>query len=167
MTLRLFIAVWFAVTLPALSPEGVPKDAKETSPGVYRQVDKDGKAWVYRRTPFGYQKSAEAGATEPDAKAKSGESRVTPFGKTTQSAPVKEDAPAPAAGTTVKTPFGDTKTPQSTVQTKVIEDGDVLRFERPSPFGMSRWTRKKSELTEDEKKLWESQRTSPGQTNPQ
>jgi hypothetical protein len=31
----------------------IPKDAVQTTPGFYRWTDKDGKAWTYRRTPFG------------------------------------------------------------------------------------------------------------------
>jgi hypothetical protein len=116
----------------AETPEGVPKNAKESSPGVYRLVDKEGKAWVYRRTPFGYQKSAE---TEPD-EAKDLER-------------VKAEA-----GAEVNTPFGKTTLPRSAVMVKVTEEGDSVRFERPTPFGVSRWIRKKSELTDDERKLW-------------
>jgi hypothetical protein len=116
----------------AETPEGVPKNAKESLPGVYRLVDKDGKAWVYRKTPFGYQKSAE---TEPD------EAKAIDH--------VKAEA-----GTQVDTPFGKTTVPRSAVTVKVTEDGDSVRFERPTPFGISRWTRKKSELTDEEKKLW-------------
>ena len=40
------------------------------------------------------------------------------------------------------------------VETKVIDDGDSLRFERPGPFGLYKWTKKKSELTRDEQALW-------------
>lgn len=34
---------------------------------------------------------------------------------------------------------------------KVTEDGDIVRFERPGPFGVSKWEKKKSELDESEK----------------
>ena len=43
----------------------VPKDAVETSPGFYRWTDKDGKAWMYRRSPFGvtrFPAAAEPGS---------------------------------------------------------------------------------------------------------
>ena len=36
---------------------------------------------------------------------------------------------------------------------KVTEAGDEIRFERTTPFGHNVWTRKKSELTADEKLL--------------
>jgi hypothetical protein len=40
-------------------------------------------------------------------------------------------------------------------ETHVVEDGDGVRFERNTPFGMQRWRRKKSELTEQEKQIFE------------
>jgi hypothetical protein len=44
---------------------------------------------------------------------------------------------------------------------KVTDQGDKVSFENPSPFGPQRWTRKKSELTDDEKvALQRSQRES-------
>jgi len=39
------------------------------------------------------------------------------------------------------------------------EDGDTIRFERPSPFGPYRWQRKKSELSESERAIWNRQRS--------
>jgi hypothetical protein len=38
---------------------------------------------------------------------------------------------------------------------KVTEEGDQLRFERRTPFGVSRWTKKKTELDELEQRAWE------------
>lgn len=38
---------------------------------------------------------------------------------------------------------------------KVFEEGDELRFERRTPFGVSRWTKKKTELDELEQRAWE------------
>jgi len=70
----------------------VPADAVQISPGLYRWQDKDGKSWMYRRSPFGVSRWEEGSA---DAKQKSaiettmaveqGESirfeRDSPFGK--------------------------------------------------------------------------------------
>lgn len=39
--------------------------------------------------------------------------------------------------------------------TKAVEDGDLIRFERPSPFGVSHWERKKGELNEMERAVWD------------
>ena len=37
---------------------------------------------------------------------------------------------------------------------KAIEDGDTVRFERPGPFGVYKWQKKKSDLDEMEKAAW-------------
>jgi len=60
-----------------------------------------------------------------------------------------------------KTPFGlarledkpaETKAAASTGPvTTATEDGDIVRFERPGPFGMYRWQKKKTELDDDER----------------
>ena len=47
-----------------------------------------------------------------------------------------------------------------TVATKAVEAGDVIKFERPSPFGPYRWEKKKTDLTDDEKAAWEASRKS-------
>ena len=39
--------------------------------------------------------------------------------------------------------------------THVVEEGDHLRFERRTPFGMQRWVRKKTDLTAEERQIWE------------
>jgi hypothetical protein len=64
-----------------------------------------------------------------------------------------------------RTPFGFTKSEESPDEVKaqtsasggvtVVESGDSLKFSRPSPFGPYRWTRKKSELNEFERAVWE------------
>jgi hypothetical protein len=65
-----------------------------------------------------------------------------------------------------RTPFGWMKAERKDVpeaapaaaalpETRVVEDGDGVRFERNTPFGMQRWRRKKSELTEQEKQIFE------------
>ncbi len=71
-----------------------------------------------------------------------------------------------------KTPFGVSrsdgkavKAPEKTqppADLKVIEAGDSLRFEQPSPFGLRKWARKKSELTEMEKAAWELSKAGKG-----
>ena len=38
---------------------------------------------------------------------------------------------------------------------KVFEEGEELRFERRTPFGVSRWRKKKTELDELEQRAWE------------
>src|SRR4051794_8973598 len=124
----------------AQSTDRLPKGATEVSPGMYKVVDKDGKVSMYRKTPFGVQKLSEdaAKAAEKGESATpppDGSKRMTPFGVTSTA----DHAPASPGAS----PFGQSKSVVS-VQTKVTEDGDTLRFERPTPFGVTRWTRKKS-----------------------
>jgi hypothetical protein len=43
---------------------------------------------------------------------------------------------------------------------KITEDGDSIKFEREGPFGMYKWSKKKTELTDQEKAAWEAQKAS-------
>jgi len=94
-----------AATLP-----GIPADAKEIEPGLYRYTDRDGKTWLMRKTPFGVGKWED----KPDAQ--------------------------PAVV-------------QSNVPVTIKDLGDSIQFTRDSPFGPSKWTRKKTELTDEEKAI--------------
>jgi hypothetical protein len=76
--------------------------------------------------------------------------------------------------TYIKTPFGIVKraadeatvksAPPDPALTKAIDKGDTVRFERKSPFGTISWEKKKSELTDDERHILDSQ-TAPASTN--
>jgi len=78
-----------------------------------------------------------------------------------------------------KTPFGVVRYIEPVSEAKAeeeipkgmtaVEEGDSIRFERPTPFGKHRWTRKKTELTELEQKVWERdrQKSVPAKSNPQ
>ena len=67
-----------------------------------------------------------------------------------------------------KTPFGVVRYPEPPPDSQppdeippgmtAVEDGDSVRFERPSPFGKHRWTRKKTEMTDLERRAWERDR---------
>jgi hypothetical protein len=137
-----------------LAEEKVPKGAERISPDVHRYVDKDGKAWLYRQTPFGITKTAEEQAsTKAQApEASSSGTRMTPFGETK------------AGGAIEETARGRQSSGGSAVKTNVIEDADSLRFERPSPFGVYKWSRKKTELTADEQRLWDEHKASASVT---
>lgn len=80
--------------------------------------------------------------THTDASGKKWIYRQTPFGWARREEGSEQPASAPA----------------NQVETRVIEDGDSLRFERPGPFGIYKWTKKKSDLTEDEQSLWKLSR---------
>ncbi len=70
--------------------------------------------------------------------------RQTPFGISKF-----EDTPAPAQ-----------QPPAASEPTAVTDLGDSVRFERKTAFGNSQWTRKKTELTDDEKALVAGQQQS-------
>ena len=63
--------------------------------------------------------------------------------------------------TFVKTPFGVSRTevpppPATSVSpadTKAFDEGDKVRFERHSPFGIVKWEKKKTEMTDEERDL--------------
>src|SRR5262245_38354163 len=57
-----------------------------------------------------------------------------------------------------KTPFGLSKSPE-TPDVNAFEDGENVRFERLTPFGVSKWTRKKTELTKEEQEIWDRSKT--------
>jgi len=90
---------------------------------------------------------------------------IVPFALALGAGKAAEEKPKGKAATGYTTPFGvlhsDGKTaephakPQPPLDFKVTEEGDSLRFERPSPFGVRKWTRKKTDLTEMEKAAWE------------
>ena len=142
----------------------LPKDATKNQDGTYSWIDKEGKQWMYRKTAAGYVRSLtgavqRAPLTIPkDAVAnpdgsyiwtdKAGQKwafRNSPFGvmKTPWT------APAPSGAEPVDT------------VTKVIDKGDTVRFERPSPFGVTGYEKKKSELNEDERRLYEASKAKP------
>lgn len=113
---------------PRQKPMQIPADAKEIRPGIWRWVDKSDQPWIYWNTPFGVARSPE----KPGAEIKPAE----------PVAPGQAGATAPAGAVEVD---GVTMT----------EEGDSIRFERRTPFGASRLVKKKSELTADERRLWE------------
>jgi hypothetical protein len=61
------------------------------------------------------------------------------------------------------TPFGETRS-RAAVPVRVTEDGDTLRFERQTPFGVQRWSKPKNDLTEAESQAWDAQRNSNSST---
>lgn len=72
----------------------VPDGAVQVSPGLYRWTDKDGKGWMYRRTPFGVSRweadsedTKQKAIIEQTTAVEQGDSvrfeRANPFGKHT------------------------------------------------------------------------------------
>ena len=104
---------------PAPQAVTIPKDAVPNADGTsYLYTDKQGKKWVYAKTPFGIIKNAYS-----------------------------ENAAA--------------ATPAKDSMTKAIDKGDTVRFERPGPFGVMSWEKKKIDLTDDERHTLESSSAKP------
>lgn len=102
----------------------IPADAVEAGPSTWKYTDRDGKKWIYRKTPFGVVRVEDVPESEK---------------------------PVPAGPE------------QRTKSWKVTDLGDKVAFENASPFGPQKWTKKKSELNEDEKAaLARAQRETPG-----
>ena len=116
------------------------------------------------------QASASTGPSAPKAakKATAATKATTP-----QPLTIPADAVANADGTFawtdkqgkkwtyVKTPFGVMRsevTPAPTASAslagvKAFDEGDKVRFEQPSPFGVIKWEKKKTEMTDEERDL--------------
>jgi hypothetical protein len=107
-------------TTPAPQAMTIPKDAVPNADGTsYLYTDKQGKKWVYAKTPFGIIKNA--------------------YSDTAANA-----APAQDSGLT-----------------KAIDKGDTVRFERPGPFGVMSWEKKKADLTDDERHTLDASSANP------
>lgn len=74
----------------------------------------------------------------------------------------------------VRTPFGVMKSPAeqapapvtaSLANAKVIDAGDKVRFETKTPFGVITREKSKTDLTDDERKLYESQNPAQAKQN--
>lgn len=91
------------------------------------------------KTPFGVFKGAAKAQPAPAPPPVAG-SRKTPFGVFKNEGDSRQNAAAPAAVPGIRV---------------VGETQDEVTFERKSPFGPSRWQRKKSEMDEDERSAWE------------
>jgi hypothetical protein len=153
-------------------PEGVPAGAVAVDGANWRWVDKDGRSWLYRPTPFGMMRSEEAKQTAGKRPAGlpvealplaegtwrwvDGEQKVwlfqdTPSGLMKTPAPKNMDQPREAKG-------ADVARDPVLQLISVKEEGETLRFTRPGPFGTYSWVRKKTELDPDETIVWERAR---------
>ncbi len=113
----------------------IPAGAVKTEDGSYRWTDAHGKVWLYRDTPFGVSRLAEASANVPPGYV------ATPFGVTKKAADTAPAAPVVS---------GD---PNEHVT--AVAHGDMIRFEKPNPFGSTAWEKKATDLTPDEQKIWD------------
>ncbi len=107
-----------AVKKPAPQPADVtiPANAVQTEDGSFRAVDKKGKAWIYRKTPFGVAKSEEK-------------------------------------------PLPNTQAAQEDTLTKATISGNTVHFEKPTPFGVTKWDKKMTDLDANEQRVVDRQKT--------
>jgi hypothetical protein len=152
-------------------PAGVPAGAVAVDGANWRWVDKDGRSWLYRPTPFGMMRSEEAKQTGgkrpaglpvealPVGEGKwrwvDGEHKVWLY-QETPSGLMKTPAPKEMEMAGAKGP--DVARDPVLQMITVKEEGDMLRFSRPGPFGTYSWVRKKTQLDPDETIVWERAR---------
>jgi len=69
----------------------------------------------------------------------------------------------------VSTPFGFSRNAAApSSYWKVTDQGDTVRFERPAgPMGTTVWEKKKTELTDEERQAWESQKANSPSARPE
>ncbi len=111
----------------------IPAAAVKGEDGNYHYTDEKGKKWIYRNTPFGVAKSEDKDIPVT----------ATPFGKAKVQDKPSEPAPVAAKDTT----------------TVAYDEGDSVRFEQATPFGKSTYTKKKTELTDKERAIVDSQKS--------
>ncbi len=124
-----------AVALLAVAMSAAPakKTAKKTTPAA--------KPVAETHIPSVATPTEDGGFRYTDANGKKWLYRNTPFGISKV-----EDKPAVAV----------TQRVDETV--KAFDSGDNVRFEKTSPFGVSKWQKKKTELTPDEQAVLDRQK---------
>jgi len=141
----MFVRIWLSLGVAAMVCAGAAgaetrKTAPATKAAAQGASKKAGKAEAARAAQATVPKNAERIAPNTyrwaDAKGKTWIFRETPFGvvKIEES---QYQSPDQAAA--------------QPVELRVKEEGDVIHFERPTPFGEPvKWTKKKSDLSADE-----------------
>ena len=136
--MKLFFVLFIsALALSAQDPPASKKPAPETPPAAGKAAPKAVDASKPMPIPAEAVLGAGGDYHYTDPQGKKWIYRTTPFGVARL-----EDTPEHTA---VKASSG------SSANIKATEDGDVVRFERPGPFGVWKWQKKKSELDEAEK----------------
>jgi hypothetical protein len=164
----------------AAPPAGVPADAVSTDGTTWRSVDKSGKAWIYRVTPFGVMRNEDLKASDPSRRPAGvpADAQPLPDGvwrwvdankkvwllqESRQGLLKVEETKGagPFAGPNAKKasePSADAVLDLMSVK----EEGDSLRFYRPGPFGQYSWVKKKTQLNREETIVWEREQAKSG-----
>jgi hypothetical protein len=137
------LLIVFSLTAWALAAADGP--AKKVSPPETAPASLAGPA-PNLQIPAGAVKTDDGSYRYTDPQGKKWIYRKTPFGIARL-----EDKPADAVARTAESR-------KRFEEVKATEDGDTIRFERPGPFGIYRWQRKKTELDEMEQTVWNRER---------
>jgi hypothetical protein len=147
--MKLLVALCFSAMALSLSAPAAPQDSK---PADSNSNAKNAKAEAPEKPLTAIPATAvqiEPGAYRyTDAKGKKWILFQTPFGIAK-----KEDTGEP-----LRKKQRESQTMQGV---KITEDGDNLKFEREGPFGTYKWSKKKTELSDEEKAAWQSQKDKP------
>jgi hypothetical protein len=112
-----------------------------------KKADKPAAAPKTVTIPKDAVRNANGSYTYTDKDGKKWLYRESPFGVIKSA--VQDDADSPKA----------TAAPHTAASaTRAIDKGDTVQFERASPFGTIKWEKKKSELTDEERKIVEEQK---------
>ena len=136
----------------------IPKDAVANADGTWSYTDKQGKHWTYSNTPFGVSRASADVAT--NAKLPAGLPKGAVRNSDGNFTWTDKDG---KKWIFANTPFGLARTAvPSASDWKVTDKGDTVRFERPaSPMGPTVWEKKKTELTAEERSVYEAQKARP------
>jgi hypothetical protein len=107
----------------------IPADAVKTPEGAYRYKDANGKSWIYRETPFGVSRVEDTPRTGSSVNSTKAAAIATVSGPRTQT--------------------------DSSATVTAVAKGEMITFQKPTPFGVTSWQKRKSDLTPDEQKVWD------------
>jgi hypothetical protein len=128
-----------AAAMPALAAQDKPDANGKAAPAAEQKKTAAAHGKKDASPPQGKKSTTTTPRRVTEADGKTYEFRETPFGL--MKFPVKTED---AARETSADAF-----------LKIVEEGDSLRFRRQTPFGVTEWVRKKSELNDTEKQAWE------------
>jgi hypothetical protein len=136
MTMKLSIALFVALLPVAAAGQPAAKSARPSAQAAPRALE----------VPAGAVETEPGTFRFTDAQGRKWIYRKTPFGV----ARLEEGAAAAAPAAVAE---------RKEEAVKVVEKGDSVHFERPGPFGIYKWERKKSDLTDAERGWVEQART--------
>jgi hypothetical protein len=151
----LFAFVVASVVAASAAQSGTKRNEKAPAPQTGAKV-------VAKPAPKPLEVPKEAVQTEPgvfrytDPQGKKWIYRKTPFAVVRMEDTGAASVPAPAPRSSAATAEAES------AGIKAVEDGDVIRFERSTPWGVTKWQRNKAELDEKEQAAWDRARAASG-----